>query len=167
MMRVELIRKLLETNHLNVPERRQLIPAAVQLFEVLEVIRDAIERECRFCTLRAILERSDHGVYRVHRLRDPLCGPGHVMDVSGDTAQVLVLGTMSNGSLVAATDDYPEREPALEAFIAIILKGGCGQSVGTIDGVEILGIPQFHRHPQAPLAQTKVARKRPWWRFWA
>jgi hypothetical protein len=66
MTRAELIRKLLETNHLNVPERRQLVPPAIHLSELLAVIRDTVERECRFCSATETLDRLTISCYPSH-----------------------------------------------------------------------------------------------------
>jgi hypothetical protein len=144
IMRAELIRKLVEANHLTVPERHQLAPASIHLSELLAVIRGVVEREQRFRSPSAILEQSAVGQYRVHRLMDPfnqMRAVGH--GGSGNAARVLFAGTMSSDTpLLAGTCDYPTLESALQAFVAEIVRAAdyWGQPPGTIDGVGILGL---------------------------
>jgi hypothetical protein len=137
MTRAELIRKLLETSHLNVPERRQLVPSAVHLSEVLAVIRDVVERENRFCSVIATLEKHEGEKYRIYRLRDPTMG---IWYPSLDAAL-----RAPPSRAVPVTDDYPSLDSALQAFVGHVLTDpdplGTGLAPGTIDGIEILGLP--------------------------
>src|SRR5262249_32020321 len=66
MTRALLIQKLLETYHLNVPERRQLVPPAIEVSELQAVIRDCVEGGGRF----SALEKLEGGRYRVHHWLD-------------------------------------------------------------------------------------------------
>jgi hypothetical protein len=121
MTRAELILKLLQTCHLNVAERRQLVPPGIHFSEILAVIRDVIERERRFTAGHLTLERLDAGTYCFHYLEfDPQ------------------LGDMANsccGPSVSATGDYPSVDSAVEAFLVHM------RATHDLDGIEILGFP--------------------------
>jgi hypothetical protein len=93
--RAELIRKLVETNHLNVPERRELVPSTIQFLEVVGVIRDAIERQGCFLNL----EKLEGGKYRVHHLLDNELA----MSVYGPAVDVI--------------HDYLDLDAAVQAFL--------------------------------------------------
>jgi hypothetical protein len=121
MTRTQLIRKLLQTYHLNVPERRQLVPPGIHFSEILAVIRDVIEREHRFTSGHLTLEKLDAGTYRVHYLEyDP-----HLGDMANECC----------GPSVPATSDYPSVVPAMEAFLVHM------RATRDVDGIEILGFP--------------------------
>jgi hypothetical protein len=140
MTRTQLIRKLLRTNHLNVSERRALVPPAIQYSELLAVVRDTLGRESRFDSLIGVLQRSDDGKYRMHR-------KGLPFRIEEEYCNEKALVVSSAPAEVVGSDDYDSLDAALQAFIGEILAGA------SIDGIEIREIPQ--------------AKKRPWWKFWA
>jgi len=136
MTRAELVRKLLETCHLNVPERRQLVPPAVHFSEILAVIRDVVAREGWFSSGKLTLEELEAGTCRFHHLKyDPKAS-----DLVNDWC----------GPSIPATTDYPRVDSAAEAFIDYLeqqrwlnwIKSPTWASPrGEIDGIEIWGLP--------------------------
>jgi hypothetical protein len=80
---------------LNVPERRELGPAAIHFSEVVAVIRDVVEREGRFLAL----EKLEGGNYRVHRV---LGGEEIAMGLYGPSVDVI--------------EDYANLDGAVQAF---------------------------------------------------
>jgi hypothetical protein len=100
MTRAQLVGKLLRTCHLNVPERRQLVPPDIHFSEILAVIRDAVEREGLFSSGYLTLEQLDGGAYRLHYLNyDPrasdlvndMGGPGIPATADYQTAYAAVM----------------------------------------------------------------------------
>jgi hypothetical protein len=91
--RTDLIQKLLKTNHLDVPERRQLVPLAIQFSEVTAAIREVVERDGPFWGL----EKLNDGRYRTHDLLDNELA----MSVYGPAVDVI--------------EDYPDFNSALQA----------------------------------------------------
>jgi hypothetical protein len=68
MTRIQLILKLLRTCHLNVPERRQLVPPAIHFAEILAVITDHLDRMNRFASGEIALQKVNAGTYQCRRL---------------------------------------------------------------------------------------------------
>jgi hypothetical protein len=103
MTRVQLIEKLLRTYHLNVAERRQLIPPVIHFSEILAVIRNALQRENRFSSGHLTLEKRSGATYRLHYLEyDP---------------QASDLVNEWGGPSVPATIEYTTADAAVTAFI--------------------------------------------------
>ena len=105
MTRAQLVRKLLRTLHLNVPERRQLVPPTIDYAELMAAIQEVVEREGRFASGELGLERRARGQYRIHRLApEPSAG-----DMWADS------------DMVPVTDDYSSADSAVGAFIRHLL----------------------------------------------
>lgn len=122
MTRAELILKLLQTCHLNVPERRKLDPPGISFVEILDVIHDVHVREQRVSSGHVTLERQDAGGYRLYYLAyDPQLG-----DLVNDWG----------GPSIPTTRDYPTMISATVAFMVLI-----GATRG-LDGIEISGVPR-------------------------
>ena len=125
MTRAQLIRKLLRTLHLNVPERRQLVPPTIDFAELMAAVQEVVEREGRFSSGELGLERMARGQYRIHRLApEPSAG-----DMWADS------------DMVPVTDDYSSTDSAAGAFIRHLLGPTWGSPTATIDGIQILGVP--------------------------
>ena len=125
MTRAQLIRKLLRTLHLNVPERRQLDPPTIDFAELMAAIQEVVKREGRFSSGEFTLEKLTDGNYRIHRLvPDPMAGD-----------------MWSEIGIVPVTDDYSSADSAVGAFIRFLLGRAWGSPAGTIDGIQILGCP--------------------------
>jgi hypothetical protein len=125
MTRAQLVRKLLRTLHLNVPERRQLDPPTIDFAELVAVIQEVVERDGRFASGDLSLEKIADGRYRLRRLvPDPSAG-----DMWADDA------------IAPITDDYASADPAAELLIRRLLGPTWGSPVGTLDGIRILGCP--------------------------
>jgi hypothetical protein len=144
MTRAELIRKLLETNHLSVPERCTLVPETIHISELASVVREVVDRESRFCAPAVILEKSADGKYVLRRLTDPRSRL-HVLacGTTGDAVRVVLAGTMSSENQPTELEMHSTVESALDAFVRRIVIDGStwGQPPGTIDGIEIVGLP--------------------------
>jgi hypothetical protein len=157
MTRPELIRKLLETHHLNVPERKQLIPPAIHVSELFDVIRHVLERESRFCSVMGTLEKHEGtryrwsgaprspaisslgivegGVFKGGVFFDPQTGMFY------PSVDAMRYAKRPRHGVPEATEDYVTLESALQAFLCHILNAHLGQQPGTIDGIEISGLP--------------------------
>jgi hypothetical protein len=118
LARAKLIRKLLETYHLSVPERRQLVPPSIHFLEVLTVIRDVVEREGSFSSMGLTLAKLEGGTYRLHYLTYDPSLSDRVNDSLGPT--------------IPATFDYASVESWVETFM---------QGKQDIDGIQVLGCP--------------------------
>src|SRR6516162_5747689 len=122
MTRALLIQKLLETYHLNVPERRQLVPPALEVSELQAVIRDCVEGVGRFSQL----EKLEGGTYRVHHCEQP----EYAMGCYGPPIDVI--------------DDYADLDSAAQELLNSAYHLG---RLDNIDGIEISGLAQFRALP--------------------
>ena len=121
MTRAQLIEKLLRTYHLNVPERRQLVPPSIDYSEILALLRDVLEQERSFSSGPLTLEKRDGATYRLHYLKhDP-----QLSDLLNDWM----------GPTIPSTNDYSSLESAVEAFM-LQLGAMCD-----MDGIRICGFP--------------------------
>jgi hypothetical protein len=121
MTRPQLVEKLLRTCHLNVPERRQLVPPGIHFSEILAVIHVVVERDRRFSSGHLTLEKLDGETYRLHFLKyDP-----QASDLVNDWG----------GPSIPAISDYDSVNSAAIAFITHM------GATRDIDGIEILEFP--------------------------
>jgi hypothetical protein len=137
MTRPQLILKLLQTGHLNVPERRQLGEPSVHVSEIIAVIDDMLAQESRFPTPHeTTLEKLADGTYRLHRQIDPTANTWY----SNMTDALNAHGPPP----IVVSEDYPDHDSAMKAFVQCLMidpdSWGLRHSAGTIDGIQIKGV---------------------------
>jgi hypothetical protein len=120
MTRTQLLRKLLESNHLNVAERAALGAAPIHQEELIKVILHVLHAEQRFAAGEFLIERMDDHAVQVTRLvPDPSAG-----------------SMWQELPLIPVVQNVPDEREAARALLSSVLER-YGQPRGTIDGISI------------------------------